>query len=96
VADNSEDSENKIGDSSLRFVQSDLFIESVTGPDGSVDWDNYSSLMNYGLEDAMKIDATEYPLMISNNNYSNYLKSSENVSHKLRKVNHDSPKLSSI
>ena len=81
VAEDSDDSDHKIGDVSLRFVQSDVSIESVIGPDGTTDWDNYASLMNYGLEECMKIDTTEYPLMVSNSDYTNYLKSSENVSY---------------
>jgi hypothetical protein len=80
VSEDTDDSDHKIGDVSLRFVQSDVNIESVIGPDGTTDWDNYASLMNYGLEECMKIDTTEYPLMVSNSDYSNYLKSSENVS----------------
>lgn len=81
VSDDSDESDHKIGDVSLRFVQSDINIESVIGPDGTTDWDNYASLMNYGLEECMKIDTTEYPLMVSNSDYTNYLKSSENVSY---------------
>ena len=80
VSEDSEETDHKIGDVSLRFVQSDVTIESVIGPDGATDWDNYASLMNYGLEECMKIDTTEYPLMVSNSDYTNYLKSSENVS----------------
>ena len=80
VTEDSDESDHKIGDVSLRFVQSDVTIESVIGPDGATDWDNYASLMNYGLEECMKIDTTEYPLMVSNSDYTNYLKSSENVS----------------
>jgi Actin len=80
VSEDAEETDHKIGDVSLRFVQSDVTIESVIGPDGATDWDNYASLMNYGLEECMKIDTTEYPLMVSNSDYTNYLKSSENVS----------------
>ena len=80
VSEDSDESDHKIGDVSLRFVQSDITIESVIGPDGTTDWDNYASLLNYGLEECMKIDSTEYPLMVSNSDYTNYLKSSENVS----------------
>ena len=80
VSEDPEETDHKIGDVSLRFVQSDITIESVIGPDGTTDWDNYASLLNYGLEECMMIDSTEYPLMVSNSDYTNYLKSSENVS----------------
>ena len=68
-----------VGNVRLRYVRDNVAVESVVRPDGTVNYDDYEALLRHGLEDCMRVDPTEYPLMMSNSNHHDFLKSSEKM-----------------
>lgn len=60
--------ENKLvaGDSSLRNPLLEMDISYPLGPDG-INWDGIEALFKYGIEDSMRLESSEYPVMLVEN-----------------------------
>jgi actin-related protein len=79
VSVDDQSASKKIGDVNLRFVRDNINVQHVFNADGSTNWDHYESLMVHGLQNCMRVDPTEYPLFMANNDYGNYLNSCESM-----------------
>jgi hypothetical protein len=71
--------DKRVGNGSFRVVRENMEVEPAFDVDGSANWDNVESLLMHGLQDCMRISPSEFPLLLSNNNYKDYLNSSQKV-----------------